>query len=79
LNLVYNLEKGTIEHIPNDRKTDSLQAYFDCISEEKRSFIKALAMDMWGPYIKATADTIGSDKIVIDLFHVMKHKVVVSL
>jgi len=71
--LVYNLEKGTVEYISDDRKTDSLQAYFDSISEEKKSFIKAVAMDMWDPYIKATSDSIGSDKIVIDRFHVMKH------
>ena len=71
--IVYNLEKGTVEYISEDRKTDSLKAYFDAISEEQIAFIQAIAMDMWDPYIKATSDAIGNDKIVIDRFHVMKH------
>ena len=28
---------------------------------------------MWDPYINATVDSIGSGKIVIDRFYVMKH------
>lgn len=30
-------------------------------------------MDMWDPYIRATIDALGSNKIVIDCFYVMKH------
>lgn len=71
--IVYNLEKGTVEFISEERKTDSLKAYFDHISSEQKEFIEAIAMDMWDPYIKAASDAIGRDKIVIDRFHVMKH------
>ncbi|MFA5250648.1 MAG: ISL3 family transposase [Parachlamydiales bacterium] len=71
--IIYNLEKSTVEYIAEDRKTDSLKAYFDAISEEQKAFIKAVSMDMWDPYIKATTEALGKDKIVIDRFHVMKH------
>lgn len=71
--LVYNLDKSTVEYIAEDRTTDSLKKYFDGISEEQKAFIKAISMDMWDPYIKATTDAIGSEKIIIDHFHVMKH------
>ena len=71
--IVYNLEKSTVEYITEDRKTESLKKYFDTISEDQKAFIKAVSMDMWDPYIKATTEAIGRDKIVIDRFHVMKH------
>jgi transposase len=71
--IVYNLEKGTVEYISEDRKTDSLKAYFDLLSGEQKAFIEAVAMDMWDPYIKATTEALGNNKIVIDRFHVMKH------
>jgi transposase len=71
--LVYNLDKSTVEYIAEDRTTDSLKKYFDNISQEQKAFIKAISMDMWYPYIKATTDAIGREKIIIDRFHVMKH------
>lgn len=71
--IVYNFDKGTVEYVTDDRKTDSLKEYFDTLSKEQKAGIEAVAMDMWQPYIQATASALGEDKIVIDRFHVMKH------
>jgi transposase len=71
--IVYNFDKGTVEYVTDDRKTDSLRAYFKTLTEEQKASIKAVAMDMWHPYIQATTEALGEDKIVIDRFHVMKH------
>jgi len=71
--IVYDLKNATVEYITEDRKTDSLQKYFESLSNEQKGAIKAVAMDMWQPYIQATTNCLGEDKIVIDRFHVMKH------
>lgn len=61
LTLVCNLDEGTVEHIAEDRKQESLDG------------IEAVAMDMWEPYIQATRAQVpdATDKIVFDRFHVM--------
>lgn len=71
--IVYNLEKGSVEYVANDRKSSSLAGYFEKLSQEQKSKIDAVAMDMWDPYIQATKEALGEEKIVIDRFHVMKH------
>ena len=71
--VVYNFDKGTVEYVGDDRKTDSLKAYFDSLTDAQKSNIKAVAMDIWRPYIQATSAALGENKIVIDRFHVMKH------
>jgi transposase len=71
--LIYNIDKGTVEHIADERSEQSLRGYYQGLSQEQRSSIEAVAMDMWKPYIKATEAMLGPHKIVIDRFHVMKH------
>jgi len=71
--IVYNLDKGSVEYIANDRNSNSLSEYFEQLTEEQKTNIEAVAMDMWDPYIKATKEALGNNKIVIDRFHVMKH------
>ena len=71
--IVYNFDAGTVDYIGDDRKADSLKKYFDSLSIAQKSDIKAIAMDMWHPYIQAATEVIGDNKIVIDRFHIMKH------
>jgi transposase len=75
LTLVCDLERSTIEHIAEDRKAHSLGAYFENFSEEELSQVKAVAIDMWEPYIAAVKSHLpdGEDKIVFDRFHIMNH------
>lgn len=75
LTLVCDLERGVIEYIADDRKQSSLEEYYDGLTEEQRAGIKAVAMDMWEPYIRATKAKVpgAAEKIVFDRFHVMGH------
>lgn len=75
LTLVCDLDVGTVEHVSEDRKQPSLEAYFDGLTVEQRAGIEAVAMDMWDPFIAATKAKIpeASEKIVFDRFHVMGH------
>ncbi|OIO01037.1 MAG: hypothetical protein AUJ51_09365, partial [Elusimicrobia bacterium CG1_02_56_21] len=73
LTLVCDLDDGTVEHIAEDRKQDSLAGYYAGLSEKQLNGIEAVAMDMWQPYIQATLAKVpgAAGKIVFDRFHVM--------
>ncbi|MEW6249002.1 MAG: ISL3 family transposase, partial [Nitrospirota bacterium] len=73
--LVYDIEAGTVEFVCDDRGQESLESYYRQFTKEELSNIKAVAMDMWDPYIAATKAYVpdADKKIVFDRFHVMKH------
>lgn len=75
--LVYDLDKGTVEHVCDDRGQESLEAYYKQFTQDKLAGVKAVAMDMWDPFIAATKAYIpdAEKKIVFDRFHVMKYVV----
>ena len=75
LTLVCDLDEGTVEHIAEDRKQESLDGYYAGRPQEQRDGIEAVAMDMWEPYIQATLAKVpdAAEKIVFDRFHVMGH------
>mgnify|MGYP001593934189 FL=1 len=75
LTLVCDLDEGTVEHVGEDRKQESLDGYYAGLSKTQRDGIEAVAMDMWEPYIQATLARVpgGAEKIVFDRFHVMSH------
>ena len=52
--LVHDLDRGVVEYIAEDRKQESLDKYFEGLSGKQLAGIKAVAMDMWVPYIKST-------------------------
>ena len=59
----------------DDRKTETLDAFWTSLSSEQRDGIAAVALDMWPPYINSTwAHLPGADeKIVFDKFHIAEH------
>jgi transposase len=72
--LVCDLKKGTVEYVVEDRKQESLERYYRQFDREELAQVKALAMDMWDPFIAATRAFIpdAEDKIVFDRFHVTR-------
>lgn len=73
--LVYDIDRGTVEFVWDERNRQSLEGYFRQFLREELSEIKAVAMDMWDPYIAATKKHVpkAEKKIVFDRFHVMRH------
>ena len=73
--VVCDLERSTVEHVADDRKTESLGEYFLSLTDTQRAAIQAVAMDMWEPYVQATLEHVpqASRKIVFDRFHIMKN------
>lgn len=74
LTLVCDLERGTVEHLAEDRQQTSLEGYYRGLSADQLAGIEAVAMDMWTPYVQATLAHVpgASQKIVFDRFHVMR-------
>lgn len=72
--IVCDLERATVEFVAEDRKTESLAAYYQQRTDEQRTGLKAVAMDMWEPSIGATRDGLpdGERRIVFDRFHIMR-------
>jgi transposase len=74
MTVVCDIDRGTVEYVAEDRKTESLGEYFASLTGEQRQAIEAVAMDMWEPYIQATHQHVplAADKIVFDRFHIMQ-------
>jgi transposase len=75
ITLVCDLDNACVEYIADDRKTESLDGYFTQFSKEELEKVKAIAMDMWEPYVGSTMKHVpgAADKIVFDRYHVMTH------
>jgi transposase len=72
--LVCDLGRGTVEFVVDDRQQESLETYFRQFTAEELAGVKAVAMDMWDPYVAATKAHIpgAESKIVYDKFHVVR-------
>lgn len=69
-------EQGTtVDYVGEDRKQESLDAYWQQLTEEQLEGIEAIALDMWEPYVLSISQNVpnGSEKQVHDPFHMMKH------
>jgi transposase len=72
--LVCDLRKGTVEYVLDENSQASLEGYYIQFTKEELAKVKAIAMDMWDPYIAATRNFVpdAEAKIVFDRFHVTK-------
>jgi transposase len=75
MTVVCDLMRGSVEHVSEGRKLTSLEEYYRSLAPEQLRAVKAVAMDMWPPYIQATRKWVADagEKIVFDRFHIMKH------
>jgi transposase len=74
MTIVCDLQAATVEWIGQDRREQSVTEYLERFSEEERSQIEAIAMDMWRAYARAVRLWVPGalDKIVYDRFHAMQ-------
>jgi len=75
MTLVSDLESGCVEYVGEDRREESLAAYFAAFNQAELAGIEAISMDMWLPYINAARAAVprAEDKIVFDRFHIMQN------
>jgi transposase len=72
--VVTDPQAGVVLHVADDRRTESLTAFYDGLSEAQKAGIEAVSMDMWPAYINATRTQVpgAEEKIAFDRFHVAK-------
>jgi transposase len=77
ITVVSDLERGTVEHLADERRQASLDGYFEQFVPEQLARIEAVAMDMWEPFATSVREHLedADNKIVFDKFHIMKYMV----
>src|SRR6266700_3165851 len=72
--LICDAQRGTVEYVVEDRRQESLEAYYRQFTGEELAQVRAIAMDMWDPYIAATHAYVpgAGEKMVFDKCHVLR-------
>ena len=72
---VNDLDEAVVVYVADDRKQETLDAFYEGLGEEGCSRLETVAMDMWAPYIQSTRRYVpaAEEKIVFDKFHLAKH------
>lgn len=70
--VISDLERHCVLTVLPDRKHETLQKWFDTLSDEQRAAIKTVSMDMWGPYRHFFKKHFPKAHRVADRFHVMQ-------
>ena len=73
--IVYDMINSGVEYISYDKKKKSLDQYYSTLSKEQPSFITAISMNMWDPFMSSAIEHVpdAGRKIAFDRLHVMKH------
>ena len=75
MTIVSEQQAGTVLHVGEDRKKETLKAWYESLTEEQREAIESVSMDMWPAFINATLESLpgAEEKIAFDKFHVAKY------
>lgn len=73
LTIVYDLERGRVVWIGEDRKKETLDQFFRWLGPRKRRSIHVVSCDMWAPYAQSIKEYAPQAVIVFDRFHLTHH------
>jgi transposase len=68
-----DLNQRCVLDVARDRKEESLEELLNKLAEPQRDKVKAVAMDMWEPFIIALEKWLPQADIVHDKFHIAKY------
>lgn len=73
--IVSDQQEGTVLYVGGDRKKATLKAWYEGLTDEQRSAIESVSMDMWPAFIHATLESLpeAKEKICFDKFHIAKY------
>jgi len=72
LTVITDLERRKVVRLYEDRKSESLTAFFDELGNEGCRRIECVVIAMWKPYRKAIKRRLKHAMVIIDKFHVVK-------
>jgi len=70
---VYDLIEKRLLWSGEDRTSETLEAFFDYLGQERCECIEAVCCDMWAPYIDAIKKRLPNALLVFDKFHIVRH------
>ena len=70
--VINDLDGDRVLWVGDHRRRETLREYWESLSKAELDGIRAVVMDMWGPYIAATLECVPDalSKIVFDRYHV---------
>jgi len=71
MTVVLDYESGRVVWMGEGRRKETLETFFELMSEEERAAVEAVATDMWTPYITAVREQLPNARVVYDLYHVV--------
>lgn len=71
--VVLDIKDARVIDVGKDRKEATVKGILAGMPEKQRAGIRAVAIDMWEPYIKAVESMLPDADIVHDKFHIVKH------
>lgn len=72
MTVVMDYNTGRVVWMGQGHDMDTLDEFFGGMTAEQKEGIKAVAMDMWDPFINRVEHHCPNAKIVFDLFHLVK-------
>lgn len=74
LTMVYQLDEGQkrLLYVAQDRTEESLNGFFDLLSDKTREGIKYACTDMWAAYLKVLRERASQALNILDRFHISK-------
>ena len=77
LSIVAEVRAGhpaTVQYVGEGRQQESLDAFWESLTAEQLDGVKAVAMDMWDPFVQSTLSQVpaAAGRIVHDPFHLVK-------
>jgi transposase len=73
MTVVIDFTTGRVIWMGKDRKTETVDKFFDNMPKQQREKVNAVAMDMWDPYIKSIAKWCPQASIVFDKYHIVSN------
>ncbi len=73
ISLMTDLEQSRVLEVVPDRTSEACQELWKHLGPEQNLKVEAVSIDMWEPYLSATAQAAPQARIVHDKFHVAKH------
>lgn len=71
MTVVIDYITGRVVWMGKDRRKETLDAFFAGMTDEQKSLIEAVVMDMWRPFMESVKNAVPEAKIVFDLYHVV--------
>lgn len=69
ISVMSDIEKGCVLNVVPDRTKEATRELWMTIPEEQRGNIRAVAMDMWKPFMTVTSEIVPKADIVHDKYH----------